>query len=99
MKKLIKGTLIVSGIFALGAAVGYRIAYKVLGKRDFDDVQYIKTPNDHIIIKVEEDDNLNTFNGDDIDVNIPEQSEENVSRTVDGSFLDAIEDDDPFNNI
>ena len=98
MKKLIKGTLIATGIFTLGAAVGYRIAYKVFGKRDFDDVQYVKTPNDHIMIKVEEDNNLNTFDSNDIDVNIPEE-EDDISRPIDGSFLDAIEDDDPFNQI
>ncbi len=57
MKKIAKNILMITGGFAAGLLIGSKVTSKIIStyyESDLDDVEYVKTPNDHIIIKIDE---------------------------------------------
>ena len=73
MNKNVKNVLKVSCGFVGGFVIGWKIASKIITtcyESSLDDIEYVKTPNDHIIIKVDEPELEKNESDSDIDVAI-----------------------------
>lgn len=95
MKRFVKNSLFALGGFVVGAIVSYRITSKIVGmyhSSNEDDIEYVKTPNDHINIIAEEDDLIHSDEDDEIDVSIDPIPHE--YRTPDVMFGDVDITDD-----
>lgn len=99
MKKIVKNTLMVSLGATIGFMFGYRVATKIahanLRDLEDDDIEYVKTPNDHVIINFEED-NLSS-NEEDSDIDVDINDETPTGATGDYTYIPGVE-REPFDS-
>ena len=92
MKKIVKNTLMVSLGGVVGFMFGYRVATKIAhaNLRDLeDDIEYVTTPNDHVIINFEESNLSSTEEDSDIDIDINDETP--TSATGDYTYIPGVE--------